>query len=82
MASVVSLMCGGSVVCPVETGRPFAPGRLRLSRRSVAEGKNDEADDGVRGHRVQCNRFPGIFQSTEENPGKPQLGNRRGHLVA
>ena len=30
------------------------------------------------GHRGQCNRFPGICLTTEENPGKPQLGNRRG----
>ena len=33
-------------------------------------------------NRGQCNRFPGICFTTEENPGKPQLGNRRGHLVA
>ena len=30
------------------------------------------------GHRVQCNRFPGICLTTEINPRKPQLGNRRG----
>ena len=34
------------------------------------------------GHRGQCNRFPGICLTSEENSGKPQLGNRRGHLVA
>ena len=28
-------------------------------------------------HRGQCNRFPGICLTTEENPRKPQLGNRR-----
>ena len=30
----------------------------------------------------QSNRFPDICLTTEENPGKPQLRNRRGHLVA
>ena len=30
------------------------------------------------GHRGQYNRFPGICLTTEENPGKPQLGNRSG----
>ena len=34
------------------------------------------------GHRGQCNRFPDICLTTEENPGKPQLVNRRGHFVA
>ena len=29
-------------------------------------------------HRGQCNRFPGNCLTTEENPRKPQLGNRRG----
>ena len=34
------------------------------------------------GHQGQCNRFPGICLTTEENPGKLQLGNRRGQIVA
>ena len=30
------------------------------------------------GYQGQCNRFPGICLTTEENPRKPQLGNRQG----
>ena len=59
--------------------RTFAPSQLRLSLRSVAEGKMVMTE--WEGHRQLCNRFPGICRTTEENPGKPQLGNRRGHLV-
>ena len=34
------------------------------------------------GHWGQWNRFPGICLTSEENPRKPQLGNRWGHLIA
>ena len=30
-------------------------------------------------HQEQCNRFPSICLTTEENPGKPQLGNPPKH---
>ena len=59
-----------------------ACGQLRLSRRSVVEGKMIMEMMEWGGHRGQCTRFPGICLTTEENPGKPQLGIRLGHLVA
>ena len=61
-----------------QPGRPFAPGQLRLSRCSVTEGKMKRVMTKRGGYRGQCNRFPGICFTTEENPGKPQLWNRRG----
>ena len=33
-------------------------------------------------HQGQCNKFPGIYLTTEENPRKFQLGNCWRHLVA
>ena len=54
-----------------QPGRPFSPGQSRLSCRSVAEGKMMEWG----GTPGKCNRFPGICLTTEENPGRPQLGN-------
>ena len=79
--------CGGYKPVQAEArgpqpGWPFAPGQLRLSRRSVAERTMIRVKMKWGGQRRQCNRFPGIFLTSEENPGKPQLGNRRGHLVA
>ena len=43
-----------------QPGRPFAPGQLRLSHRSVAEGKMMKVMMEWEGHHGQCNRFPGI----------------------
>ena len=67
-----------------QPGRPFAPGQLCLSHRSVAEGKMMSVimQQGGGGHWRQCNGFPGICLTTEENSRKPKLGNHCGLLVA
>ena len=52
--------CGGSNLFRPKSGRPFAPDQLRLSRRSVAEGKMMRVVMEWGGYRGQCNRFPGI----------------------
>ena len=65
-----------------QPGRPLATSQLRLFRRSVVEEKMMRVMMEWEGYRGKCNRFPGICLTTEENPGKPQLGNRRGSLTS
>ena len=57
-----------TVASGYQPGRSFAPGQLRLSRPSVAEGKMVWVIMERRGHRRQCIRFPGICHTSEENP--------------
>ena len=57
---------------------PPAPGRVPSQRPlgpSVASVANDKVDYEMIPGPV--NRSPGIFLTAKENPGKPQLGDRR-----
>ena len=73
--------CGGSQPDQAEAtgfqpGRQFFPDQLRLSRRSVDEGKIMTVMMEREGMLGAVHRIPAICLTTEENPRKLQLENR------